>query len=70
MYKFDVLAVDNDGNSSYSVVESPYRYPTKKYFKQLLKLGRNGWVVNFTRHESDEAYENELWDMIERGCAV
>lgn len=70
MFKFDVLAVDNDGNTSYSVVESQYRYPTKKYFHQLLKLGRGGWVVNFTRHESDEEYENELWDMIERGCAV
>ena len=70
MYKFDVLAVDNDGNSSYSVVESQYRYPAKKYFKQLLRLGRNGWIVNFTRHESDEEYENELWDIIERGCAV
>ncbi len=70
MYKFNVLAVDNDGTSSYSVVESQYRYPTKKYFQQLLKLGRCGYVVNFTRHESDEEYENELWDMIDSDCAV
>lgn len=70
MYKFDVLAVDNDGTSSYSVVESQYRYPTPNYFKRLLKLGRGGYVVNFTRHESDGEYESELWDMIERGCAV
>lgn len=67
MYKFDVLAVDNDGNSSYSVAESQYRYPTPDYFKRLLKLGRNGWVVNFTLHGSDREFEDEFSQMMDGG---
>ncbi|MCM1107222.1 MAG: hypothetical protein NC355_09805 [Blautia sp.] len=43
------MAVDNDGNSNYSVVESQYRYPAPKYIKRLLKLGRGPATTYSTR---------------------